>query len=59
MRDEQEDFRRKYGDSNQIRASLDLANQTQQKINRLLSDLDNTMASFENQLSCYKCSGMI
>ena len=29
MRDEQEDFRRKYGDSNQIRASLDLANQTQ------------------------------
>jgi hypothetical protein len=29
LRDEQEDFRRKYGDVNQIRASLDLAAQTQ------------------------------
>ena len=52
-------IRNKFGTNEEIEESIKMAKLKEQKVFDLLNDLDHNLKSTENQLSCYKCSGIL
>ena len=56
---EVDDVRQRFGNLDAIEEKLKLSELKSTKIADLLEALDTNMASTENQLSCYTCSGLL
>lgn len=54
-KDEVDGIRQRFGSLEEINKKFDIAKMKESKVSDLVAELDHTMKSFENQLSCYKC----